>query len=389
MRAFRCDNCSRLVYFENTSCLNCGAALAFDWREREIRNDPEHRCANLALAGCNAEVGADGRLCFACLLHPHPSARRRPRGPRRLPRRGSRQAAPAVRVRASSACPSTPTARPRAASPSTCSRARPNRSRPATPPASSRSIWPSPTTSIASRVRTPARRAVPHAARPLPARGRPLLLPDPDRRARQRWSGRVSCSATRRADYQAALDRHYEKGPPADWQAQFVSDYATMHPCRGLRRDLLPLPPHPRHPADRGRASDPGRGPAPMPSCRRDLAPSSPEDFESVIAEWLPLTYALNAINRSMGKDEPLPVRARRRRRSRSSALVADLARAVRRDPGEPTRVRSRAARSRRRPPARSRSRRPPRARRTPPRRPGRAPEDDLLAETPEAGVIE
>lgn len=31
-------------------------------------------------------------------------------------------------------------------------------------------------------------------------------------------------------DYQQALDKHYEQGPPADWAESYVSAYATMHP---------------------------------------------------------------------------------------------------------------------------------------------------------------
>ena len=33
------------------------------------------------------------------------------------------------------------------------------------------------------------------------------------------------------ADYQAALDRHYQDGPPPDWEKDYVSSYATMHPA--------------------------------------------------------------------------------------------------------------------------------------------------------------
>src|SRR5207302_77798 len=33
-----------------------------------------------------------------------------------------------------------------------------------------------------------------------------------------------------REDYGAALRRHYQQGPPADWQARFVSAYASAHP---------------------------------------------------------------------------------------------------------------------------------------------------------------
>ncbi|MGD9527475.1 MAG: putative zinc-binding metallopeptidase, partial [Pseudonocardia sp.] len=31
------------------------------------------------------------------------------------------------------------------------------------------------------------------------------------------------------------------------------------------------------------------------------------EPFEGILAEWLPLTYALNAVNRSMGRDDLYP----------------------------------------------------------------------------------
>jgi hypothetical protein len=30
-------------------------------------------------------------------------------------------------------------------------------------------------------------------------------------------------------------------------------------------------------------------------------------DLEELLGEWLPLTYALNAVNRSMGKDDLYP----------------------------------------------------------------------------------
>lgn len=33
------------------------------------------------------------------------------------------------------------------------------------------------------------------------------------------------------ADYEAALAAHYESGPPANWQASYISAYATAHPA--------------------------------------------------------------------------------------------------------------------------------------------------------------
>ena len=32
------------------------------------------------------------------------------------------------------------------------------------------------------------------------------------------------------ADYEQALQNHYNNGPPADWQTYFVSAYASAHP---------------------------------------------------------------------------------------------------------------------------------------------------------------
>lgn len=33
-----------------------------------------------------------------------------------------------------------------------------------------------------------------------------------------------------RKDYQTELDRHYSQGPPAQWEQDYISTYATMHP---------------------------------------------------------------------------------------------------------------------------------------------------------------
>ena len=33
-----------------------------------------------------------------------------------------------------------------------------------------------------------------------------------------------------RDDYAEAVKRHYEAGPPPDWQVRFVSTYASTHP---------------------------------------------------------------------------------------------------------------------------------------------------------------
>jgi hypothetical protein len=111
-----------------------------------------------------------------------------------------------------------------------------------------------------------------------------------------------------RADYSAALDRHYADGPPHDWQASFVSAYATAHPSEDWAETFA----HYLHIRDalQTAAAYGVRVDGPNAPARGELD-SMPEDrpssFEDVVAEWLPLTYALNAINRSMGRSDLYP----------------------------------------------------------------------------------
>ena len=114
-------------------------------------------------------------------------------------------------------------------------------------------------------------------------------------------------------DYQVAIGRHYAEGPPPDWPARFVSAYATMHPWEDWAESFA----HYLHiratlqtaaayhivvlgPDTRARTPDPTLVSAPA----REVDDRS---FDAIVAQWLPLTYALNAINRSMGDDDLYP----------------------------------------------------------------------------------
>ena len=104
-----------------------------------------------------------------------------------------------------------------------------------------------------------------------------------------------------REDYAAALERHYESGPPADWAERHVSAYATMHPSEDWARRSRTTctsatrcrPPPPTASAPRSRC--PGR------------ACPQPGSMEAIVADWLPLSLALNQLNRSMGNDDLYP----------------------------------------------------------------------------------
>ncbi|QKJ18093.1 zinc-binding metallopeptidase family protein [Microbacterium hominis] len=100
-----------------------------------------------------------------------------------------------------------------------------------------------------------------------------------------------------RADYQAAVDRHYAEGAPADWAVAHISTYATMHP----HEDFAETWAHLMHILDTvdsavayGLVDAAAVGAA---STIRDL----------VVEVWMPLSTALNAVNRSMGKDDLYP----------------------------------------------------------------------------------
>ncbi len=110
-----------------------------------------------------------------------------------------------------------------------------------------------------------------------------------------------------RADYSEAMQRHYEQGPPDNWQESYVSAYATMHPWEDWAEAFA----HYLHMTDTldtaasyGLSLEPDA--ADMPS--EVEAPSIESDsFDELIAAWVPLTVALNSFNRSMGLADLYP----------------------------------------------------------------------------------
>ena len=103
------------------------------------------------------------------------------------------------------------------------------------------------------------------------------------------------------ADYQAALDRHYRQGVPDGWQDDYVSSYATMHPAEDWAETFAHYL-HIRDTLDTAAAF--GMVAAGATFERKVLGPSG---FDTMIEMWLPLAWALNMVNRSMGKDDLYP----------------------------------------------------------------------------------
>jgi len=122
------------------------------------------------------------------------------------------------------------------------------------------------------------------------------------------------CFGDERANYSEALARHYEDGPSPGWANAYVSAYATMHPWEDWAETFA----HYLHILDTlqtaaafgmlvtgpavvtGPVGDPTLVAVPTLDLTR-------ETFDAILAEWLPLTYALNAVNRSMGNNDLYP----------------------------------------------------------------------------------
>jgi hypothetical protein len=108
------------------------------------------------------------------------------------------------------------------------------------------------------------------------------------------------------ADYQAAIRRHYEQGPPGDWGGSFISAYATMHPWEDWAETWA----HYLHMLDTlETAKSHGlvvRVPGERPQ-RVAIDTLAPSDFEGLVAGWHAVTLTLNSLSRSMGVKDVYP----------------------------------------------------------------------------------
>jgi hypothetical protein len=111
-------------------------------------------------------------------------------------------------------------------------------------------------------------------------------------------------------NYGAALQNYYQQGPTADWQVRFVSAYASAHPWEDWAEtwahylhivDTVETAAgfgmilRPKHPDAKAMTADPSK------------VEKSGSDFDSILTHWLPLTYALNSLNRGMGLPDLYP----------------------------------------------------------------------------------
>ena len=113
-----------------------------------------------------------------------------------------------------------------------------------------------------------------------------------------------------RRDYGAALEAHYRDGPPADWQQHFISAYATTHPWEDFAETwahLLHIVDTLETAAAFGIAVHPSVAAAPASENDAGFDPYRALAIEPLIDRWLPLTFAVNSLNRSMGQPDLYP----------------------------------------------------------------------------------
>lgn len=104
-----------------------------------------------------------------------------------------------------------------------------------------------------------------------------------------------------RADYQEALQRHYQNGAPPDWQQHFISAYASSHPYEDWAETFA----HFVHiVATMDTALDLGFG---GKISEQVADPYDTEDFDALIKAFVPISEKVNEINRSMGQPDMYP----------------------------------------------------------------------------------
>lgn len=332
MKIFECQSCEHLVYFENTSCDRCGHRLGYlpdhdeltalepdgdHWRALSHPETPYRDCANYAQGACNWMVPRDAEepLCAACRLN------------RTIPNLGN----PTLR----GYWQSLETAKHRLIY-SLLRLKLPvvsKRDEEATGLAFdfvSSDGWVAPGTNVTTG----------HAMGLVTIN---VSEADPAERERMRVSmgeryrtllghfrhevGHYYCErlvevdeakvadframfSDEREDYQAALNRYYASGAPAGWQNTHVSNYATAHPWEDWAETWA----HYLHMVDTLETSGafglhltPGETTKGKLRMKVDFDPYTHDDFSALVNAWIPLTHALNSLNRSMGQPDFYP----------------------------------------------------------------------------------
>jgi hypothetical protein len=113
------------------------------------------------------------------------------------------------------------------------------------------------------------------------------------------------------SDYPEALNNYYKNGAPPDWSEHFISPYASSHPWEDWAETWA----HYLHLMDTLETAF-SFGIRIQPDMIQDTIriqasiqqdPYDMADFRQILKWWLPLTFAVNSLNRSMGHSDFYP----------------------------------------------------------------------------------
>lgn len=310
MRSYACGHCGQLVFFENFVCLHCGTSQGVVPERLELvaLEGPRaalHRCRNSDVARCNWMVGSVDTLCRSCEL-----TRTRPND---ADTEGMQEFALAEAAKRRVVFQLLDLGLPDVSPAHLHFDLLSSTAEPVTTGHADGVITVDLAESDDARreqrrqeLAEPYRTMLGHLRHELGHFFQPRLVREaPD------WERCRELFGDEREDYQAALAHHYEHGAPADWPERHVSAYATMHPWEDWAETFA----HYLHIRDTLQtAAEYGvtvSGPRAVRGDRSLKAAPQPEagerSFAEIMENWLPLTYALNAVNRSMGTDDLYP----------------------------------------------------------------------------------
>jgi hypothetical protein len=117
-----------------------------------------------------------------------------------------------------------------------------------------------------------------------------------------------ACFGDERRDYSEALKAHYANGPAPDWPNSYVSAYASAHPWEDFAETWA----HYLHMVSGlETAYAHGINPQPLradePRMIQFEDPYHVLDAKDLIDHWIPLTVAMNAMNRAIGNHDYYP----------------------------------------------------------------------------------
>lgn len=108
-----------------------------------------------------------------------------------------------------------------------------------------------------------------------------------------------------RADYEDALKRHYKQGAPGDWRERFISHYASSHPWEDFAETWA----HYFHIVDSLETAAAYELPTLLAQLDMKQYPSPYRGtpFHVLLKGWIPVTVAMNEMNRSVGQPDFYP----------------------------------------------------------------------------------